>query len=69
MPTPEEREQGPIFCNCGKELIYCDVYGMFCEDLCGYEDAKERHEKMQDFQTQVDKLKGRLKEEIKRLNE
>jgi len=31
-------------CECGKELCMMDMYGMFCEDLCGHNEAVVAHE-------------------------
>ena len=29
-----------VFCDdCGKDITVVNVYGMFCEDMCGYEDS------------------------------
>ena len=30
-------------CECGKELCMMDMYGTFCEDLCGHEESVIAH--------------------------
>jgi len=38
-------------CDCGKELCIMDMYGMFCEDMCGHTEsvvAREGMEKLID---------------------
>jgi len=31
-------------CECGKPLTNVNKYGMFCDDMCGYEESKETDE-------------------------
>jgi hypothetical protein len=33
----------------GKPVVYTDVYGMFCEDRCQYEECKRGHDQLKTF--------------------
>jgi len=42
MPaTMDKNGNVKALCECGKPLTQVDKYGMFCEDMCGYEESKE----------------------------
>lgn len=43
-----QREDGGIdvLCKCGKPIVISNEYGMFCEDMCGYEESKKAAEAM-----------------------
>jgi len=42
MPfTMDEKGNASVTCDCGKPIVIADKYGMFCEDLCGYEESKK----------------------------
>jgi hypothetical protein len=39
-----------VFCDdCGKDLTVANVYGMFCEDLCGYEESVKASEQIDEM--------------------
>lgn len=53
-----EGSNAHIFCDdCGKDITIANIYGMFCEDMCGYEESVESFK-------QVDEM---IKEIISRL--
>ena len=40
MPTTMDKDgNATVTCDCGKPITFVDKYGMFCEDLCGYEES------------------------------
>jgi hypothetical protein len=35
-----EGSDAHVFCDdCGKDITVSNVYGMFCEDMCGYDES------------------------------
>lgn len=41
MPfTMDEKGNASVTCDCGKPIVTANEYGMFCEDMCGYEESK-----------------------------
>jgi hypothetical protein len=49
MPVKIEGSHAHVTCECGKDITVTNVYGMFCEDMCGHEEsvkASEETDKM-----------------------
>ena len=45
MPATMDKDgNATVTCDCGKPIIIADKNGMFCEDLCGYEESKKAAE-------------------------
>jgi len=45
MPlTIDENGHADATCDCGKPITVTSKYGMFCEDMCGLEEAKKAEE-------------------------
>ena len=36
-------------CDCGKDITITNEYGMFCEDICGYEESVEASKQVDDL--------------------
>ena len=42
MPAKIDKDgNATVTCDCGKPIIMANKYGMFCEDMCGYEESKQ----------------------------
>ena len=39
MPIEIKGDQAFITCDCGKDITVSNEHGMFCEDMCGYEES------------------------------
>jgi len=40
MPvTIDDKGNASVTCDCGKPLTKVNEYGMFCDDMCGYEES------------------------------
>ena len=45
MPATIDKDgNASVTCDCGTKLCIMDMYGMFCEDMCGHAESVVAHE-------------------------